>query len=101
MLSKEYKSAYAQKIKKEYEIVREQYARKRTRGAPVTLEQACENALTLGWNNYKPVRPEQLGMQTITDASMSTLREYIDWTPFSMTWSLAGKYPRILDGGSG
>ena len=28
--------------------------------------------------------------------SISVLREYIDWTPFFMTWGLAGKYPRIL-----
>jgi 5-methyltetrahydrofolate--homocysteine methyltransferase len=25
------------------------------------------------------------------------LRPYIDWTPFFMTWELAGKYPKILD----
>jgi 5-methyltetrahydrofolate--homocysteine methyltransferase len=29
--------------------------------------------------------------------SLATLREYIDWTPFFLTWSLAGKYPRILE----
>jgi 5-methyltetrahydrofolate--homocysteine methyltransferase len=27
------------------------------------------------------------------EASIETLRNYIDWTPFFMTWSLAGKYP--------
>jgi 5-methyltetrahydrofolate--homocysteine methyltransferase len=31
------------------------------------------------------------------EVSIETLREYIDWTPFFMTWSLAGKYPRILE----
>ena len=31
------------------------------------------------------------------EASIETLRNYIDWTPFFMTWSLAGKYPRILE----
>lgn len=30
-------------------------------------------------------------------AGIETLRHYIDWTPFFMTWSLAGKYPRILE----
>jgi 5-methyltetrahydrofolate--homocysteine methyltransferase len=28
---------------------------------------------------------------------LSELVDYIDWTPFFLTWSLAGKYPRILD----
>jgi 5-methyltetrahydrofolate--homocysteine methyltransferase len=27
---------------------------------------------------------------------LEVLRPYIDWTPFFLTWSLAGKYPRIL-----
>lgn len=31
------------------------------------------------------------------EASIETLRNYIDWTPFFMTRSLAGKYPRILE----
>ncbi len=26
-----------------------------------------------------------------------TLREYIDWSPFFLTWELKGKYPRIFD----
>jgi 5-methyltetrahydrofolate--homocysteine methyltransferase len=29
--------------------------------------------------------------------SLTTLREYIDWTPFFHTWELKGVYPRILD----
>jgi 5-methyltetrahydrofolate--homocysteine methyltransferase len=33
----------------------------------------------------------------IKEVSIKTLREYIDWTPFFMTWGLAGKYPRILE----
>jgi 5-methyltetrahydrofolate--homocysteine methyltransferase len=28
---------------------------------------------------------------------LAELINYIDWTPFFLTWSLAGKYPRILD----
>ena len=38
----------------------------------------------------------RLGVQEV-EASIETLRNYIDWTPFFMTWSLAGKYPRILE----
>jgi len=28
---------------------------------------------------------------------VATLRQYIDWTPFFLTWSLVGKYPTIFD----
>ena len=30
------------------------------------------------------------------ELDLSELVAYIDWTPFFLTWSLAGKYPRIL-----
>ncbi|WP_370242636.1 vitamin B12 dependent-methionine synthase activation domain-containing protein, partial [Marisediminitalea sp.] len=42
-----------------------------------------------------PVTPNKLGVTPVT-VPLETLRYYIDWTPFFLTWSLAGKYPRIL-----
>ena len=41
--------------------------------------------------------PKQLGVQSIRNLPLSELVPYIDWTPFFMTWELAGKYPKILD----
>ena len=36
-------------------------------------------------------------MRVLSDVSLATLREYIDWTPFFHTWELKGVYPRILE----
>lgn len=36
------------------------------------------------------------GVKTV-EVDLNTLRKYIDWTPFFLTWALAGKYPRILN----
>ena len=33
---------------------------------------------------------------TAVSIGLTELVDYIDWTPFFLTWSLAGKYPRIL-----
>src|SRR6185503_11492977 len=33
----------------------------------------------------------------LDDFPLSTLREFIDWTPFFHTWELKGVYPRILE----
>lgn len=52
--------------------------------------------MNIDWQQYQPPVPKFLGVQEVT-ASIKTLRDYIDWTPFFMTWSLAGKYPRILE----
>ncbi len=32
-------------------------------------------------------------MQTFEDVPVSVLRPYIDWTPFFLSWELAGKFP--------
>lgn len=87
---------FVARTRKEYDTVRIQHARKKPRTPPVTLSQARENALAFDWSGYTPPVPQQLGVQEVS-ADIATLRKYIDWTPFFMTWSLAGKYPRILE----
>ncbi|WP_334012824.1 methionine synthase [Alteromonas sp. S167] len=95
LLNKASRDVFAQELAKEYNTVREQHARKKPRSKPVTLEQARANAFNPDFT-AAPVKPQALGVQTVT-ADLATLRNYIDWTPFFLTWSLAGKYPRILN----
>lgn len=90
------KPDFVARTRKEYETVRIQHGRKKPRTPPVSLEAARENATSLDWSDYTPPVPHRLGVHQVT-ASIDTLRNYIDWTPFFMTWSLAGKYPRILE----
>jgi cobalamin-dependent methionine synthase I len=54
----------------------------------VTLEAARDNDLAFDWESYTPPVAHRLGVQEV-EASIETLRNYIDWTPFFMTWSLA------------
>ncbi|WP_088332350.1 methionine synthase [Lacimicrobium sp. SS2-24] len=96
LISKTDKLAYVAQLSTEYDKVREQHARKKPRTRPVTLERARANRFVPDFSAYQPQRPNQLGVQQV-QADISTLREYIDWTPFFLTWSLAGKYPRILN----
>lgn len=96
LLSPTQKPDFIARTRKEYETVRIQHARKKPRTPPVTLEAARENAMSLDWMDYTPPVPHRLGVHQVT-ASIDVLRNYIDWTPFFMTWSLAGKYPRILE----
>ncbi|MEO2268188.1 methionine synthase [Pseudoalteromonas sp. YIC-656] len=97
LLSKTAKADFLAKTTSEYVKVREQQARKKPRSKPIGLQQARANHAKLDWQNYVPPKPVTLGVQEFHDVPLSTLRSYIDWTPFFMTWSLAGKYPRILN----
>ncbi|AZZ99075.1 methionine synthase [Pseudoalteromonas sp. R3] len=97
LLSASQKPGFLEKTASEYVKVRDQQARKKPRSKPVTLARARDNAVKLDWDNYTPPVPKKLGITEFKDVSIATLREYIDWTPFFMTWTLAGKYPRILE----
>lgn len=97
LLSKDIKPYFLAKTKAEYVKVREQQARKKPRSKPVTIQRARDNAAKLDWDNYTPPVPKKLGVTEFKNVSIATLRKYIDWTPYFMTWSIAGKYPRIMD----
>ncbi len=96
LLSDEQRDPFIERTRKEYDTVRIQHGRKKPRTPPVSLEVARDNATTIDWESYTPPVAHRLGVQKV-EASIETLRNYIDWTPFFMTWSLAGKYPRILE----
>ncbi|PJC85735.1 methionine synthase [Vibrio sp. HA2012] len=97
LLSDEQRPAFVEKLDAEYELVREQHSRKTPRTKPITLEQARANKLVTDWDSYTPPAPVKPGVHVFRDMDVATLREYIDWTPFFMTWSLSGKYPKIFD----
>ncbi|KJF81112.1 methionine synthase [Photobacterium angustum] len=96
LLSDEQKSAFVERLSQEYDVVREQHARKKPRTEPISLEEARANAVDIDWQNYTPPVPKKAGVHTFTDFPVAEIRKYIDWTPFFMTWSLSGKYPTIL-----
>lgn len=97
LLSETQKPAFVEKLQADYDVVRDQHARKRPRTKPVTLEQARANKVAINWDSYTPPVPLKPGVHVFNDFDVSTLRQYIDWTPFFMTWSLMGKYPAIFD----
>lgn len=96
LLSATLKEDFVARTRKEYETVRIQHARKKPRTPPVSLHAARDNATSIDWESYTPPVPHRPGVSQV-EASIETLRNYIDWTPFFMTWSLAGKYPRIME----
>ncbi|CAK1749419.1 cobalamin-dependent methionine synthase [Vibrio crassostreae] len=97
LLSDELKPAFVEKLDIDYDRVRDQHNRKKPRTKPVTLERARANKVAIDWDAYTPPAPVKPGVHIFNDFDVATLRQYIDWTPFFMTWSLVGKYPAILE----
>jgi len=88
-------AAFSARIKEEYATVRNRVEARRAKRAFLALTDAQANAFHADWDSYTPPVPNELGV-TVVSPSLAELVPYIDWTPFFMTWELAGKYPDIL-----
>ncbi|SPJ34747.1 methionine synthase [Kushneria phyllosphaerae] len=97
LLSPGLKEAYVGEIRAEYEKVRERNSKRRPKSADLNYAQACERRFDGGWSDYEPPRPAFTGLRVFDDIDLRMLVRYIDWTPFFMSWQLAGKYPKILE----
>ncbi|MCE8024716.1 methionine synthase [Billgrantia aerodenitrificans] len=97
LLSPTLKPAYVAEIKAEYEQVRERNAKRRPKAADLSYAEARQRKLPIDWDSYTPPRPAITGLEVFDGYDIEELVERIDWTPFFMSWELAGKYPKILD----
>jgi 5-methyltetrahydrofolate--homocysteine methyltransferase len=63
----------------------------------VPYAEAFTRRFSTDWNTVDIPKPELVGARVLENVPVKTLRAYIDWSPFFLTWELKGKYPRILD----
>ncbi|PAU72486.1 methionine synthase [Vreelandella alkaliphila] len=97
LLAPNLKTAYVAEIREEYEKVRERNAKRRPKAADLDYTQARKRRFRTDWNSFTPAKPQVLGLKTFDNYDLEELVERIDWTPFFMSWQLAGKYPKILE----
>jgi 5-methyltetrahydrofolate--homocysteine methyltransferase len=62
-----------------------------------TLQEARARRPEIAWREDDIPAPQQTGIQVLEDFPLTTLRDYIDWTPFFHTWELKGVFPRIFE----
>jgi len=96
LMNPEKRQAYYDDTAAEYEVVRERVANRTPRGDIVAYDKAVEAGWQYDWASYEPVPPKTIGVQVFKDYPLDELIDTIDWTPFFITWSLVGKYPKIF-----
>ncbi|MDQ8035976.1 MAG: methionine synthase [Pedobacter sp.] len=96
LLSQELKQGFVAERKTEYEEVRVRHANRKPKAERLSYEQAIAQGFQFNWSSYTPPAPVKPGITVLQDYPLETLVDYIDWTPFFISWSLAGKYPAIL-----
>jgi 5-methyltetrahydrofolate--homocysteine methyltransferase len=75
--------------------LREQHA-ERDRRPLLSYEEAKANRTPIVWHKRDLAVPAFTGTKLV-EASIETLRPYIDWTFFFTAWELKGRFPAILD----
>ncbi|NQD38576.1 methionine synthase [Permianibacter sp. IMCC34836] len=95
LLSQELREPYVRDLKAEYEVIRARHDGT-VRGTTRPYAEAVTRGIQTDWAHYAPPVPTFTGIKVFDDYSLDELVPYIDWTPFFITWDLAGKYPRIL-----
>jgi 5-methyltetrahydrofolate--homocysteine methyltransferase len=88
---------YVQSFKDEYAKLRDDYSKRKSDKILIGIDKARENKLKIDWKKTQIKKPNKIGITILKDFNLETLREYIDWTPFFMTWELKGKYPSIFE----
>lgn len=96
LISPTQKPEFLARVNDEYRRAVEQHQRSRPGEAMLTLEQARSNRFKLDLTKVAP-KPKKLGVHVWQDVNLSVLRDFIDWTPFFLTWQLSGKFPAILN----
>ncbi len=96
LVNAEAKKTFIAETREEYIHVRERNANRKAK-ALLPYAKAAENAFTCDWDAFEPVVPAKQGITVFDHYDTAELVDYIDWTPFFMSWELAGKFPRILE----
>lgn len=97
LLSPEMKPKLLADYAADYEKIRTRLANKQPKAAKLSYQESVENGFKIDFDKNAPVKPNFIGSETFTNYPLEALVEYFDWTPFFISWSLAGKFPKILE----
>jgi 5-methyltetrahydrofolate--homocysteine methyltransferase len=96
LISEELRDAFMEGVKKDYERVRDQNKNAQSQNKFISIEDARANKFPIDWETTVITKPNFIGNKTFIDYPLQELLEYIDWTPFFISWEMKGAYPKIL-----
>jgi len=97
LISEELRDAFMEGVTKDYIRVRDQNKNAQSQNKFVTIEEARANKFPIDWETTVITKPNFIGNKTFLDYPLQELVEYIDWTPFFISWEMKGAYPKILN----
>ena len=96
LISNELRDAFMAEVNKDYERVREQNKNAQSQNKLISMADARENKFPIDWNKTEITKPNFIGNKVYANYDLKEIAEYIDWTPFFISWEMKGSYPKIL-----
>lgn len=96
LISEDLRDEFMKDVRKDYERVREQNKNAQSQNKFITIAEARENKFPIDWASSRIVKPSFIGNKVFTDYPLEELIDFIDWTPFFISWEMKGSYPKIL-----
>lgn len=90
------KTSFLQKTQQEYQKLKTDFENKKPVKSYLSIANAQANKVQADWDHYIPPVPSFTGNKQFIDFPLSTIRQYIDWKPFFISWELHGNFPAIL-----
>ena len=94
-LLNENKTPLLSKITNEYAQLKEDFLNRKTIKNYLSIDKARANKLQIE-DTIEIQKPNFIGNKTILNYDLAEIAQYIDWTPFFITWEMHGKFPAIL-----
>lgn len=96
--SEQQREKFLQDLKLQYEQARKRFEAEKAGKAPLlSLAEARARAPKFDWARVDIPTPSKLGAQRWPEIPLERLVEYIDWTPYFLTWELKAQFPQILE----
>ena len=96
LISNELRDAFMADVNNDYARVREQNKNAQSQNKFISMAEARQNKFPIDWNKTEIVKPTFTGIKVFDNYDLKEIVEYIDWTPFFISWEMKGSYPKIL-----
>jgi 5-methyltetrahydrofolate--homocysteine methyltransferase len=96
LLNADSKKIFADSVKNEYEGLKRDHTNRQAAKEFLSIEQARNNKFKINWTKFSIQQPNKLGSVVLNNYPLEEIRNYIDWTPFFLTWELKGRYTEIF-----
>ncbi|MES2513043.1 MAG: methionine synthase [Bacteroidota bacterium] len=96
LISNELREAFMADVNKDYDRVREQNKNAQSQNKFISMAEARQNKFPIDWSKTEIAKPSFIGTKVFDNFDLKEIAEYIDWTPFFISWEMKGSYPKIL-----